>query len=593
MENSKKSHTPQDDIPQSLSSILERISDAFVALDKNWCYVYMNKKAGEILNRDPLQIIGKHIWTEFPEGVGQPFYNAYFKAMEEQKYIYLEEYYPPYDKWFENHIYPSADGLSIYFRDITQTKKQIILLRESEERFRQLFENSLDAILLTAPDGSIYSANPAASRLFGRTTEEIVRIGRNGLVDVSDPRLKLALKERAETGSFFGELTFVRKDGTKFPAELSTSLFLDHSGKQRTSMIIRDITDRKLTQKALIESEERLKEAQQTAKIGSWRYIPGEPLVWSEQMFELFNLPKHKQFNFEELSSLLKIKYRGTSDSKTFEKVLESGDTEFETEFTICMPEGDIKTLHSRGKINRKTDGSLMDAVGTTQDITDRSLKEEQILNSKKELENLYQRINEIREEERTAISRELHDVLGQNLTALKIDLKNMQAEESTNSEKLDIMIEIVNDSIRKVQQISSDLRPGILDDLGLPSAIEWYLEEFENRTKIKCNYIPEEIEIENPQISTALYRILQEAMTNIIRHSNADNVFIKLFYANNDIVLNIKDNGIGMSSNIINEAKSLGLIGIRERLKQFNGGLDILSENNKGVELNAKIPLI
>lgn len=593
MENSKKSHTPQDDIPQSLSSILERISDAFVALDKNWCYVYMNKKAGEILNRDPLQIIGKHIWSEFPEGVGQPFYNAYFKAMEEQKYIYLEEYYPPYDKWFENHIYPSADGLSIYFRDITQTKKQIILLRESEERFRQLFENSLDAILLTAPDGSIYSANPAASRLFGRTTEEIVRIGRNGLVDVSDPRLKLALKERAETGSFFGELTFVRKDGTKFPAELSTSLFLDHSGKQRTSMIIRDITDRKLTQKALIESEERLKEAQQTAKIGSWRYIPGEPLVWSEQMFELFNLPKHKQFNFEELSSLLKIKYRGTSDSKTFEKVLESGDTEFETEFTICMPEGDIKTLHSRGKINRKTDGSLMDAVGTTQDITDRSLKEEQILNSKKELENLYQRINEIREEERTAISRELHDVLGQNLTALKIDLKNMQAEESTNSEKLDIMIEIVNDSIRKVQQISSDLRPGILDDLGLPSAIEWYLEEFENRTKIKCNYIPEEIEIENPQISTALYRILQEAMTNIIRHSNADNVFIKLFYANNDIVLNIKDNGIGMSSNIINEAKSLGLIGIRERLKQFNGGLDILSENNKGVELNAKIPLI
>ncbi|MBZ0201528.1 MAG: PAS domain S-box protein [Ignavibacteria bacterium] len=593
MENSKITRTPQNDNPQSLSSILERISDAFVALDTNWCYVFMNRKAGEIFNRDPLRMIGKHIWTEFPEGVGQPFYNAYYKAMEEQKYVYLEEYYPPYDKWFENHIYPSPDGLSIYFRDITQTKKQIILLQESEERFRQLFENSLDAILLTAPDGSIYSANPAASRLFGRSTEEIVKIGRNGLVDVNDPRLDIALKERAETGGFLGELTFLRKDGTKFPAELSTSLFLDHAGRQRTSMIIRDIEERKLTQEALRESEERLKEAQQTAKIGSWKYIPGKPLIWSDQMFELFSLPRNKQIDFEELSALLKLKYRGTSDSKTFQKVLESEDTEFETESAIHLSGGEIKTLYSRGKINRDSEGRILDAVGTTQDITERSLKEDQILNSKRELENLYQKINEIRENERTAISRELHDVLGQNLTALKIDLKNMQAEESANYEKFDIMIEIVNDSIKKVQQISSDLRPGILDDLGLPSAIDWYLEEFENRTKIKCSYKPEEIDIDNPQITTALYRILQEAMTNIIRHSKATNVIIKLYYANDNIVLDVKDNGVGMSMDKINDVKSLGLIGIRERLKQFNGNLKILSAYKEGVELNVKIPLI
>src|SRR5436305_14364285 len=95
--------------------ILDRISDAFVALDKNWRYTYMNKRAGEIFNRDPQKMIGKHIWTEFPEGIGQPFYKAYYKAMEEQKYIYLEEYYQPYDRWFENHIYPSSEGLSIFF----------------------------------------------------------------------------------------------------------------------------------------------------------------------------------------------------------------------------------------------------------------------------------------------------------------------------------------------------------------------------------------------------------------------------------------------------------------------------------------------
>jgi len=107
---------------KSLFEVLERISDAFVALDKNWCYTYMNKRAGEIFNRDPLSIIGKHIWTEFPEGINQPFYKAYYKAMETQQYIHLEEYYQPYNKWFENNIYPSPEGLSIYFRDITTRK---------------------------------------------------------------------------------------------------------------------------------------------------------------------------------------------------------------------------------------------------------------------------------------------------------------------------------------------------------------------------------------------------------------------------------------------------------------------------------------
>src|SRR5215470_2226228 len=102
--------------------IFERISDAFVALDKNWCYTYMNKKAGEIFDRDPAAMIGKHIWTEFPEGIDQPFYRAYYKAMDEQEYIHLEEYYAPYDRWFENHIYPSSNGLSIFFRDVTERK---------------------------------------------------------------------------------------------------------------------------------------------------------------------------------------------------------------------------------------------------------------------------------------------------------------------------------------------------------------------------------------------------------------------------------------------------------------------------------------
>ncbi|MFZ5821676.1 MAG: PAS domain S-box protein [Chloroflexota bacterium] len=128
---------------------------------------------------------------------------------------------------------------------------------ESEQRYRLLFETSLDAILLTAPDGSIYAANPAAGRLFDRTEAEICRLGRSGVADSADPRLQAALEERARTGKFSGELTFLRRDGSRFPGEISTALFKDKQGRDRTSMIIRDVSERKRAEEMLRESEER------------------------------------------------------------------------------------------------------------------------------------------------------------------------------------------------------------------------------------------------------------------------------------------------------------------------------------------------
>ncbi len=141
-----------------------------------------------------------------------------------------------------------VSALLIFFllrRDLILRQVAESNLRESEERYRRLFENSMDAILLTAPDGSIYAANPAACRMFGWTEDEIKQIGRNGVVDVNDPRLALALEERARTSSFYGELTFLRKDGSNFIGEVSTQFFKTKDGLERTSMIIRDVTERK------------------------------------------------------------------------------------------------------------------------------------------------------------------------------------------------------------------------------------------------------------------------------------------------------------------------------------------------------------
>ena len=128
------------------NSILERITEAFVSLDKNWCYTYMNKKAGEIFNRDPEKMVGKHIWTEFPEGLNQAFHLAYEKAMLTQEYVHVEEHYKPYDLWFENHIYPSPEGLSIFFRDISERKRNEEIIIQSNERFEKVTEATNDGI---------------------------------------------------------------------------------------------------------------------------------------------------------------------------------------------------------------------------------------------------------------------------------------------------------------------------------------------------------------------------------------------------------------------------------------------------------------
>ncbi len=131
-------------------------------------------------------------------------------------------------------------------------------LTESEEKFRMIYENSMDAILLTSPDGSIQAANPAACAMFQRTEDEIIRNGGSLIVDITDPRLLSALEERDRTGRFKGELTFLRKDGTRFPGEISSNIFTDRTGQKRTSTIIRDTSESRKQEKALLIANQKL-----------------------------------------------------------------------------------------------------------------------------------------------------------------------------------------------------------------------------------------------------------------------------------------------------------------------------------------------
>lgn len=158
---SKRAEAAQKTLSDRIEAMLESMIDGFVALDKNWRYLYVNRHAANMFGRDPASLIGKYIWEEFPEGVGQPFYHTYYRVMAQQKPEQIEDYYPPWDRWFENRIYPTPDGITIYFQDITDRKKMEANLRESEARFRAIIDTEPECVKMIGPDGRLNFMNRA------------------------------------------------------------------------------------------------------------------------------------------------------------------------------------------------------------------------------------------------------------------------------------------------------------------------------------------------------------------------------------------------------------------------------------------------
>ena len=499
--------------------------------------------------------------------------------------------------WRDNYIYKlsSGDLVSVY-EDITDRKLASEALRESEERYRSLVTTSLDAVLLTQPDGRILAANEAACRMFGRSEEELKRIGRSGVVDTSDPRLAMALEERERTGRFRGELSLLRSDGTKFTGELSSAVFSSHDGQLCTSMVIRDITERKQTEESLLRERNFVSAVLDTT--------PALVVVFDAQgRIVRFNRAAEVTigYKFEEVKGRL-FWYLFVPPNEV-EKVkadfyrLEAGNFHYKGEYSWLTKSGKRRLIAWSNSCLLDKQGKIEYFISMGLDISERQKAEQRLRKSQKELRDLSAYLQQVREEERKGISREIHDELGQSLTALKIDLAMLaESMPEKNRELLDqakSIAELIDHLLHTVKRISADLRPNLLDDFGLVPAIEWQVSEFSKRTGTRCRLsLPdEEIKIDQER-STAIFRILQEALTNIARHAKATEVTIGLEAGRDEIKLTIKDNGIGIREKDLSSYDSLGLIGIRERAYFLKGKVIITGKKKKGTILIATIPL-
>lgn len=210
---------------------------------------------------------------------------------------------------------------------------------------------------------------------------------------------------------------------------------------------------------------------------------------------------------------------------------------------------------------------------------------------------NLSAHLQGVREEERTRIARKIHDDMGQALTALKIDLSWLSKRPATDRdrirEKLQSMVILINETIETVHNVSEDLRPGLLDVFGLFAAIEWQAEEFQKRTGMACrtNLPSNEFDISKEK-STNLFRIVQESLTNVIRHASATIVEINLTSKDGRLLLEVVDNGKGITTEAVTNPKSFGLIGIKERVHPLGGEVDIVGSPNEGTRISVKMPI-
>jgi PAS domain S-box-containing protein len=263
----------------------------------------------------------------------------------------------------------------------------------------------------------------------------------------------------------------------------------------------------------------------------------------------------------------------------------------------------------------RDAAGEIVAVIEMVRDITERKLAEEVLRRYRNELEilvgertaeltmmnyqlrNLSAYLQKAREEERTRISHEVHDELGQALTALKIDLsflkKGLPRDQQAAVEKVVSMSDLVDATIQSVKRISTDLRPGMLDHLGITAAVEWQAEEFAKRTGIPCTIAsePEEISLDRDR-TTTVFRIFQETLTNVARHAKATQVAVLMRAGADGLTLEVRDNGKGITESQVSDPGSLGLLGIRERVNDWGGSLTISGSRDTGTTVAVRIPL-
>jgi PAS domain S-box-containing protein len=612
------------------------------------------EKIWEMAWEGPVEgLIGANL-RELPQGAVNPvIYEQFSKAVSDQVPVFFEVFLHIPGRWFDVRAYPTKYGLSAYFKDISERKKaeeRDMIRNEILELFARKgsLKEYLDAVV------TVINGWSGCRCVCIRVVNEQGLLPCKSYVGFSPEfcnKTMLSLDKdtcrcvRAVTGMYgpqdapivtpYGSLYI--NNSQEFAAGLpqqepdrdmgacmrhgflsialvpirywDRTVGLVHLADERKGMatlrnieflesltpLIGEAIFRFSSEESLRKSRALLSEAQRIGHMGNWVWdVQTDELSWSDEIYRIFGLkPGKSVLHFDDFLQLVHPDDRDLVTNAIRDSVYRHKP--YCIEHRIVLPDGVIRTVHEQGEV-RYDDGIPTQMAGIIQDFTERKKTEENLRASRERIRKLFAHLQRLSEKERTRIAREIHDEFGSMLTALKIDLsligKRLRRDQAPLLEQIGKNMDLINAAIKMVQRISSDLRPPILDHFGLGAAIEWQVKEFGNRTGIRCEM---DIEIKSDlerDLSTAVFRILQETLTNIMRHAEASEVNVTLKEQDGFLTLEVSDNGKGISNGEIADPGSFGLTGIRERVLYLGGHIEIRGEPKKGTTVTATIPI-
>ena len=482
--------------------------------------------------------------------------------------------------------------------------------QQAEERFRITLQMAND-IVRSIPSGLLtfhcvepdklflLSGNPEAERLTGlRIADWIGREYNEAWPKAAARGLTNAYLEVMRTGQDFETEDWYYQDAR---LEGSFRIRAFRLPNERLAVSFESITDRKRAEASLRESEERLRLALDAAHMGTFDWdVPGNRITWSRWHEELWGFqPGEFGGTYEAFSERIHPDDLPAINAEITRCL--AARAPFDREFRVVWPDGSVHWIAAGGEFSFDATGQPLRMRGAVLETTARKRAEDALRQSGEQLRALSARLETLREEERTRISREIHDELGQRLTALKMDLRWIEhrlddfGEDRRLNPILDKLVgtaELTDASVRTVQRIAAELRPGILDKLGLGTALQYEAAQFQQRSGIPCRVEAPATEPPlPPKVATAFFRIFQEALTNVARHAHATAVEVQFCPEADACRLEIGDDGLGITGMNLAKSNSLGLLGMQERARLLGGEVRFTPRPGGGTIVAVRIP--
>jgi PAS domain S-box-containing protein len=595
-----------------LRALLASMNDVVLVIDRNGVYRKIAPTNPDLLYKPPEELLGKTLQDVFPVEQAETFIDTIRQVVETQQTTHIEYQLVIDDRvvWFDASVSPMGADSSLWMaRDITDRKQAEEALRLSESNFRTLADKSLEGIQLYQGGRSVY-ANAAMTAILGYTAAELAAMSMEEHIALVHPLDRATGVERAR-GRQAGqdvpasvEIRVLTKSGATRWLQGFTNT-IEYNGQPATLSTAIDITERKLADEALRESEAIYRRAIEAAGAVPYRqsYSGDGNLVDYDFIGEgIVPLTGYRpeEFNATLWDSLVRETHllEDLADYSWDEAVrkVRSGDIPvWKCEYLIQARDGMMRWLLESGVELRDENGISHGSIGLFQDITERRWAEER-------LRELTRRLVAAQEEERKRIAQELHDELGQALTAISLDLGGIEKALPPESppeirRQLTDARSLADEVDERISELALDLRPSLLDDLGLLPTLQWYLKRYSQRLGIKVALDFKGLESRLPdEVETTLYRVIQEALTNIARHAQANKVLVNLERSAATVTARIQDDGRGFDLEDVQGSSALpgglGLVGIEDRVSTLGGRVEIHSSSGQGTRIQIEIPL-